>query len=242
VVRVDATAAPHGRARYAQYWGSEFWNHVNASLQTAGSVLEIGGGRRPTVLQEQRPSGVSYVGLDQSDSELALAPAGSYSETVTAEVEQFLPELVGRFDLIISWQVLEHVRNLPRAAANCLSYLRPGGSFVASLSGRNAAYAVANRVLPNVAAHRLVARLRRRPLDTVFPAFYDHCDERGLRTAFAGWDNLEVIPLWRGADYFERLPGMLSLYLRYEDLAIARRWNRLATHYVVAARKPGSRP
>jgi hypothetical protein len=79
--------------------------------------------------------------------------------------------------------------------------------------------------------------VRRRPIDTVFPAYYDHCDERGLREAFGSWEQVEVIPLWRGADYFERLPGLLGLYLRYEDLAIRRGWTGLATNYVVIARR-----
>jgi 2-polyprenyl-6-hydroxyphenyl methylase/3-demethylubiquinone-9 3-methyltransferase len=237
----DAPTAPHQRARYARYWGTEFWDRVNQSLASAGSVLDVGGGRRPTISPRERPANIHYAGLDASGSELALAPAGSYDETIAAEAEQLAPDLLGRFDLIVSWQTLEHIRDLPRAAGNFNSYLRPGGALVACLSGRNAAYAIANRLLPDGLAHRLVARLRGRALGTVFPARYDHCDQRGLEEAFSAWDDIEVIPLWRGADYFERLPGLLGLYLRYEDLAIERGWNGLATHYVIAARKAGGR-
>jgi SAM-dependent methyltransferase len=228
---------PHGRPRYATYWGTEFWDEVNSTLARAGAVLDVGSGRRPTIAPEDRPAGVEYVGLDISAEELALAPEGAYDQTVAADASDLVQDLVGRFDLILSWQVLEHVRDLPHAAANFHAYARPGGAFVAMLSGRYAAYAVANRVLPAETARKFVARLRRRPLDTVFPAHYDHCDEKGLREAFSTWEQVEVIPLWRGADYFERLPGLLSLYLRYEDLAIRRGWNGLATNYVVIARR-----
>lgn len=227
----------HDRPRYAEYWGTEFWEHVNRSLANAGAVLDVGSGRRPTIPPEQRPAGVHYTGLDISADELALAPDNAYDETVAADAAEIVPGLVGRFDLILSWQVLEHVENLPRAAASLHAYARPGGTVVAMLSGRYAAYAVANRLLPQGLARRFVARLRRRPADTVFPAHYDHCDERGLREAFSCWDRVEVIPLWRGADYFERVPWLLGAYLRYEDLAIRRGWTGLATNYTVIAER-----
>jgi SAM-dependent methyltransferase len=237
----DASTAPHGRPRYARYWGTEFWDRIDRELATATAVLDIGGGRTPTIVPARRPHELHYVGLDASGPELELAPPGSYERTIAAEAEQLVPELVDRFDLIVSWQVLEHVRDLPRAVGNFHLYLRPGGALVACLSGRNAAFAIANRCMPNRLAHRFVARLRERSVETVFPAYYDRCDRHGLEATFSAWNEVEVIPLWRGADYFERLPGLLALYLRYEDLAIRRGWDDLATHYVVAARKPGDR-
>jgi hypothetical protein len=84
--------------------------------------------------------------------------------------------------------------------------------------------------------------LVRRPVDhlRVFPAHYDHCDERGLHQAFSCWDKVHVIPLWHGADYFARVPGLRALYVRYENWALAGGHGNLATHYVVAARKRGN--
>jgi SAM-dependent methyltransferase len=227
----------HGRARYSTYWGTEFWEPVRAALADADAVLDVGSGRRPTIEPAERPRHVMYVGLDVSAEELSRAPRGAYDETVAADAKDLVAELVDRFDLIVSWQVLEHVKDLSAAAANFHAYARPGGKFVAMLSGRYAAHAVANRFLPTGLARRFVARLRGRPVDTVFSAYYDHCDERGLRDAFSSWETLEVLPLWRGADYFERLPGLLPLYLRYEDFAIRRGWTQSATNYVVVATK-----
>jgi SAM-dependent methyltransferase len=178
---------------------------------------------------------VHYAGLDISAEELALAPPGSYDEKIVSAAEQRVSDLVGRFDLIVSWGVLEHIRDLPPAATNFRAYLKPGGTFVAFLAGRYAAFAVANRMIPWWLGRRLVARLTRREVDIVFRAYYDHCDLRGLQAAFSGWDELEVVPLWGGAGYFERIPGMFGLYIRYEDFASSHGWNRLATHYVVTA-------
>jgi SAM-dependent methyltransferase len=226
-------------ASYALEWGAEFWGFVDEVLRPGISVLDIGAGRRPTIAPADRPEGVRYVGLDISADELETSPAGSYDETVAVDVQETVPALAGRFDLIVAWQALEHVRDLRLAADNLRRYARPGGRFVACLSGRNAVFALANRALPDRLGRDVVARLRGRPVDTVFPAHYDRCDERGLRATFGNWDELEIVPLWRGADYLERFPRARSLYIRYEDWAFGRGLVNLATHYVVAARRAG---
>lgn len=135
-----------------------------------------------------------------------MSPSGSYDQIVVADAQAVVPALFDRFDLIVAWQVLEHFRDLCGAADAFRHYAKEGGWFVACLSGRYAVFAIANRLLPEAVGRGLVARLMRRPVDTIFPAYYDHCDDRGLHNAFAGWDELHVIPLWRGADYFDRFP------------------------------------
>jgi SAM-dependent methyltransferase len=226
--------------RYAEEWGAEFWRFVHDALRPGVNILDIGGGRRPTIASEDRPRGSHYVGLDASAVELNASPLGSYEETVAVDVEQHVSSLVDRFDLIVAWQALEHVADLTRAVDNLHRYARPGGWFVACLSGRNAAFAIANRLLPNRLGRGVVSRLMRRPVDSVFPAHYDRCDDRGLRQVLADWDQVHVIPLWRGADYFDRTPRVRALYIRYEDWAFRRGRVNLATHYVIAARKDGT--
>jgi SAM-dependent methyltransferase len=223
--------------RYEQEWGTEFWRFVDRALPPGATILDVGAGRRPTILPSRRPDSTRYVGLDISGEELQEAEPGSYDETVIADAQREVPELVERFELIVAWQVLEHFRDLPSAAAQFYRYAKPGGWFVSTVSGKYALFSIANRILPDAIGSRMVAYLMRRPVETVFPAHYDHCDERGLHEAFAGWDELHVIPLWRGADYFGRLPGVRGLYVRYEDWALAKGHGNLATHYTVAARK-----
>jgi SAM-dependent methyltransferase len=226
--------------RYEEAWGTEFWGYVNDALRPGIAVLDVGAGRRPTIPPAERPASVHYVGLDVSEEELELCDPGSYNEKVVADAARFLPDLVDRFDLIVAWQVLEHFEDLPAATEAFHRYAREGGWFVAVLSGRYAAFAIANRLLPNKVGRGLVSRLMRRPVDEVFEAHYHHCNETGLRSAFSGWEELHVIPKWRGADYFERFPRIRNMYVRYEDWTIGRDHPNLATHYVVAARK-GSR-
>lgn len=215
----------------------EFWEYVGGALAEGMAILDIGAGRQPTLSPCRRPGGTHYVGLDVEASILEAAPPGSYDETIVADAESVLPNLVGRFDLIVSWQVLEHVRHMDRAASAFYEYARPGGWFVGMLSGRNAVYALANRILPARLGALTVARLRHRPLETVFQAHYDQCTDSGLRTAFSRFEDLHVIPQWHAADYFERFGPLQRLYLEYENWAAHGDHRDLATHYVVAARR-----
>lgn len=224
-------------ARYHEEWGAEFWARINAALRPGICVLDVGAGRRPTIDPGKRPADTHYVGLDVADGELKIAPPGSYDELVVADAGTLVESLVGRVDLIVAWQVFEHVEDLRGAARAFHQYLRSGGVVVACFSGRHAVYAIANRLLPNGVGRRIASRLMRRPQDTIFPAWYDRCDARGLRVAFSGWESLEIIPLWRGADYFRRLPFLRGAYLRYESWAIDRGLENLATHYTICARK-----
>jgi SAM-dependent methyltransferase len=223
--------------RYDTRWGTEFWSFVREATAPGVSILDLGGGRQPTLAPGERPPGARYVGLDISASELLAAPPGSYDETFAAPIEDAVPGLTGSFDLIVSWQVLEHVDDMDRTAAVLHDYLRPGGRFVACLSGRNAVYAVANRLLPAGLSGRIVAHLRRRPLETVFRTRYHRCTYGGLQSAFGAWDHLRIVPLWHAADYFDRVPMLQQGYIRYENWAFAHNRRELATNYVIAADK-----
>ena len=56
------------------------------------------------------------------------APEGSYDEMFVGDITKRVAELEGRFDLIICFQVLEHVKPLDDAIENLRCYLRPGGA------------------------------------------------------------------------------------------------------------------
>jgi SAM-dependent methyltransferase len=223
--------------RYQGDWATDFWRFVHEALSPGVTILDVGSGRTPTIAISKRPPGSHYVGLDMSCRELRSAPAGSYDEVIVADVEIQLPQLAGRFDLIVSWLVFEHIQHLDRAAAALNAYVKPGGWCIAGLAGRNAVFAIANRLLPSAVGARVVARLRERQPETVFPTHYDHCTDRGLRKAFGTWEELQIVPLWHAADYFDRLPRLKRFYLGYENWVARRRATSLCTHYVLAARK-----
>ncbi len=220
--------------RYVESWRLEFDRRARAATFEGCSILDVGAGRRPTFDPDDRPLGTSYVGLDASAAELAKAPAGSYAESCAADVGVAQPELFGRFDLVVSWQVLEHVRPLSRALANMRLYLKPGGRLVAQLSGRYAAYALLNRWISHDVGGPVVAKVMRREPDSVFPAYYDGCYHSALARMLDDWSEVQIVPRYKGAAYFRFSSALQRAYLFYEEWA-RRGHADLATHYIVDA-------
>lgn len=222
-------------ARYSEPWRQPFETRVARALVPGVQILDIGSGRRPAIPPERRPIGCRYVGLDLSMDELEKAPAGSYDEMIASDVTQYVAQLESRFDLIVSWQVLEHVRPLPVALENARRYLRPGGLLVAHLSGKFSLFGLVNQLVPQRVAVWVLARLLHRDPATIFPAHYDQCWYRALLRCLAGWSAVEVIPRYKGGDYLAFSPRLRRIYLVYENW-IQQRHPDLATHYLISAR------
>jgi SAM-dependent methyltransferase len=221
-------------SRYVEPWGERFEELVKQSLEPEMCVLDVGSGRHPVLSPDTRPS-LEYVGLDISASELAEAPAGAYDKTEICSITEYRQELEGRFDLILSYQVFEHVAPLDRALANIGRYLRPGGELVALFSGRYSPMAVLNRAMP----HRLARRLNQRLLDrrpaTMFEAGYDRCYASAIRTLLADWSEVSIEPRWAAASYFFFARPVMRAYLALENRLAAGGWEDLATHYFLRA-------
>ncbi len=223
--------------RYETRWREAFDEAVDPLLVRGASVLDIGSGRAPTIAASRRPDDCLYVGLDVSESELLHAGYDAYDEIVVLDIATPTPALIGRFDLAVSWQVLEHVKPLDRAFANIYSYLRPAGTLVAQLSGKFSVFALINRFTPRGLSIPLLERLTHRHPQTVYPAYYDECYADALRRMLDQWSEVSIIPRFRGASYFEFSRPVQRLYLRYEDWTIRAGHENLATHYLVVARK-----
>lgn len=204
-------------------------------LRPGCRVLDVGAGRTPFVAPDQRPEGCRYVGLDVSEAELRAAAPGAYDEVVVGDVTAPQPALEGAFDLVISWQLLEHVRPLDAALDNIRSYLRPGGRFIGQLSGRYSFFALAGRLLPTRAAHLALWIAQRRDPATVFPAHYDRCWASALRRTLNGWSRAEVQPRFEGDPYLTRWPALLAANAVYEHWALRGGHDDLATHYLIDA-------
>lgn len=223
------------RERYLEAWRAAFDEQVGPALRPGVRVLDVGAGRKPTIAIEERPQACHYVGLDVSRDELELASPGSYDEIYVADVACRLHELENRFDLIVSWQVLEHVKPLAPAVENLRAYLQEGGLLVAQFSGAFSVFAIANRRLPTEFSVRALHRLLGRDSETVFRAYYDRCYYSALAKLFEQWSKWDIVPRYRGASYFPFSRSLQALYLRYEDWISAHKCRNLATHYIVAA-------
>lgn len=175
------------------------------------------------------------MGLDVSRTQLERAKADAYDDWVVADARDWVPSLEGQFDLVVSFQVLEHVKPLGAALENIRRYLLPGGALVAQLSGAFSLFGLANRVIPHQVTVWLLERLLSRPPDTVFPAHYDHAWWSALRGLLAGWSSATVTPEWWGAGYFSFSRVLQAGYIAYEEWTRLADRPNLAPYYVLEA-------
>ena len=218
-------------------WDIRFKERLSPLIGEAGAVLDVGGGARPTVAPAERAVGSTYCGLDVTGHELSRAPEGSYDQTVVADITRREPALEGRFDLAVSWLVLEHVSSLEAAMRNVRAYLQPGGHLVAQLPGAFSVFALLNRAVPHTWAVRIMGWVQGRPAESVFPAHYDRCWHSALEQLMRhGWSSAEVQPLFTGAPYFRFSKAARAVYLFYEEIIYALDARNLAPYYLVVAR------
>lgn len=175
--RVSQRMAQAAHARYG--WKSgllDFRAQLLPSLLRPGlRVLDVGGGKHPAIqLDLKRELGLEIVGLDIDADELAQARPGAYDATIVGDVCQTHPP--GPYDLIVSRMVLEHVPNPQAALANLAAALAPGGVMIHVVPCAWAPFAIANRLLGNGIAKRLLfAFFPERRGQSGFPAYYRDC-------------------------------------------------------------------
>jgi SAM-dependent methyltransferase len=233
-----ATDAPPRRGRFRHKdWRAAFESAYRDALAPGAQVLDVGSGRRPTIPIDARPAGVTYVGLDISQRELEAAPPGSYDETHVSDVETPIPGLAGRFDLIVSWQVLEHVADLEATLSTLRGYLRPAGVMVLEFTGKWSIPGVLGRIVPaRLGRWGLVHLVGRKP-EGIFPAHFDRCSASDLRRFLQDASEVRIEPRFSSAGYFRRVPLLRSAWSRVEDLMIRGRHDDLASYYLVVARR-----
>lgn len=227
---------PSGRLppRYGFAMQDVFMEHLRPLLKPGVAILDVGSGRSPTIAPADRPRDCRYVGLDVSAEELRSAAPGAYDDAIVQDITKPLPPGES-FDLIISWQVLEHVKPLDRALENLRDVLRPGGTMLAQLSGSFAVFALLARVIPHRLRVWAMARYLGHPEEEKFPTHYDRCYASSLERGLAAWASATVQPFYRGAVYFAMWRPLQRAYLGYESLVARREVRNLATHYLVIA-------
>ena len=206
-------------------------------LRPGMHILDVGAGRHSTIPHADRPAGCVYVGLDEvADESSGRSRSTTRRWSVTSPSS--IPPWPGAFDLIVSWQVFEHVPQPARAYENIRRYLKPGGDFVARMTARYALFAIANRMMPFGVARRLGARLSRRPVDTVFRAFYRDSSFSDIARIFGEWGSWELRVEYGGHSYFDFSAPSRWAYRQY--VRFAQRHPGRAPHYTVIARTPAS--
>lgn len=206
-------------------------------------VLEIGGGRGPLFTPEEaRAAGIALTVNDIDAHELSQAPAAfdKAQFDVAGEVD---PRWSGRFDLVISRMVFEHVRGAPRAWANVAALLAPGGVAFAFHPTLYAPPFVINRLFPEGLTARVLRAMFPNRHDgdyPKFPARYEMCLADPARVApiltRCGFSQVLIAPFWRHG-YFRHLPLLREADAALQHLAERRDWRALASYAYTLARR-----
>jgi SAM-dependent methyltransferase len=206
-------------------------------------VLEIGGGRGPLMTPcEAASARIAYAVNDIDARELAMGPAEF--EKVQFDVAGVVDtSLLGRFDLIISRMVMEHVRDAERAWTNMCGLLAPGGVALAFHPTLYAPPFLINWLAPEALTAPVLRFFFADRHDAEYPKFparYELCTAAPGAVEPALWRarfrQVLSAPFW-GDRYFRHLPGLREANDALSALAEARDWRRLASYaYTIAAK------
>lgn len=191
-----------------------------SEMQSHHLVADVGGGKKPARCKYPLPSsGVSaYDGLDIDDTELQLAPAGTYTETFCVDITGVPESLFERYDRIVCRNTLEHVGNMDRAIQGLSSMLKPNGQLYIKTTCRFAAYAIINRILPEDAKRKILFYIFPNKSTDGFPAHYDRCSI-GEITDLAGKCGLKVTTPPNRMYYSSYFSFFLPIYVAWRAVS-----------------------
>lgn len=196
-------------------------------------VLELGGGRWPSFRFDQMPANLaSYTVNDISEDELALLPPGYQKACFDVSGDASLFE--GRYDVVFSRFLAEHVRDGKAMHRNVHQVLKPGGVAFHLIPTLYASPFVLNRLLPERLGGKLLDMfLPRRAVSPKFPAYYSAChgDTPGMRNMLReiGYSRVEIRNFY-GHFYYERLPVLREMESRFTALAKRKGWSWCSTY------------
>lgn len=237
--KLDKLLDPHGRRGDGTV---DFLAAVRSALRPGMVMLDVGGGKRPTIAPDLKASlGLQVIGVDISEEELNAAPPGCYDHVVCGDVTKAtaLPEA----DLAIARSVTEHVSNPSAMYLNILRALRPGGLLISYVPNKFAPYALVNAVLPNRVTKVLLSFFHwESKEETGFPALYRHCYPSRFETLLlgVGFTDVRIHPAYRSeyCNFFLPLHASELIWQLFTS-----RWGRrnlCETFTVVAKKQSGS--
>ena len=202
-------------------------------------LLELGGGRWPAFRLSQFPDSLrSYTVNDVSEQELSLLPEGY--EKACFDVAGDASRFEGRYDVVFSRFLAEHVKDGRAMHRNVYEVLKPGGVAFHLIPTLYALPFVINRLLPERFGQKLLSLSPSRDISPKFPAFYSHCfgDTAGMRRMFEniGYREVEIRNFY-GHAYYEKLPGLRELERWFASLASKMNWSWCSSYAYIIARK-----
>lgn len=151
-----------GGQMYAQlqnlswYYLARKWEHDVALQDVSGGekVLEVGCGRGDFIARLEKEKAVEVTGLEMNPAAVREAQ-GKGRNVVNKGLEEIVSELRGTFDVICSFQVLEHVPNPREFIGNCVELLKPDGMLLLSVPNDDGFIRLGKNELLNKPPHHL---------------------------------------------------------------------------------------
>lgn len=240
-VRIDA--GPNERDKFAEFAAflagcdlthgfDRFESVVRRAIElfNARSVLELGAGRSPLL------GAMSDLELEAAINDIdqrELDRAGASLRKLCFDISGACPS-EQQFDLIFSRSVLEHIENGEQALRNSAMMLAPGGISLHFFPTLYCPPFVANKLLPEGLADRLLTLFhpRNREVQPKFPAHYSWCTSTYRRRdaiARLGYSRVELVPFYDNP-YFDRVPIIRTVSRAFQGLATRQDW-RLASSF-----------
>lgn len=225
-------------------WDS-FESRLATTVRDVGAIAvgELGGGANPLVTLGDlvgRPLDLTVV--DISPEELDQAPAEV--EKLCADLCASEPPVRGRFDLVFSRMLCEHVASPGTFHRNCHAALRPGGHAVHFFPAATALPFALNRCLPKKLSGQVLRTFfperKQGGRYGKFPAYYSWC--WGPTTAqldryrSVGFDVVSC-DVGVGHGYYDKIPGLRQLEKMKSDLVLRHPTPWLAAYAFVVLRR-----
>jgi 2-polyprenyl-3-methyl-5-hydroxy-6-metoxy-1,4-benzoquinol methylase len=208
----------HRDSAYRQY------KSIVIALAANRRLLEIGAGRRPLLTPEEiKERNVHYTANDIMQNELDLIPF-PVEKAVFDSCGGVPPECAGRYDVICSKMVQEHVSNGEKFYSNILKLLSNGG---VALNFHPTLYSPPFFINRAFSEHLTRAVLRffkpERNVSNIpkFPATYELCYSLAATAnviSKIGFSAVQIIPFYHH-EYFASIPGLRTLDNALSDWA-----------------------
>lgn len=208
------------------------------------SVLEIGAGRYPLFSRDElETENITYSAndVDQGELDAMVYDVDRHVFDVCKEVPT---QCVGKFDVIFSKMVQEHLRDTLSFYRNISMMLKPGGI---ALNFHPVLYAfpfIINKHMPETLSSRLLQFFRKhrnKHQSPKFPAFYDCCvisETVRQKIRATGFSDVQQFAFY-GHPYYDSLPIVRSVHRRFTDYTIRKDLSVLATFsYTVCTKAP----
>ena len=185
---------------------------------SAVNICEIGGGCYPLLsLEYIQQNHINYTILDISEQELSKAPQG-YNKIVADICNPNQLTNVGKFDLIFSQMLAEHVPDGKSFHNNIYNLLVKGGVAFHFFPTLYATPFILNRIIPETLSSWLIAWLtsRKEIKRDKFPAVYSWCrgpTKRQINNfTNLGYEIVEYIGWFGHEYYYYKLPIILAVH------------------------------